>query len=244
MVKIIAVTSGKGGCGKSTFSIEISLALLKQGKKVLLIDMDEGMRCLDMLLGVSEKLVFDVSDAVLGKELDSCILKTEKYRGLSLLAAPDRQGLVDFNAFGRFIRAIPEEQFDTVVIDLAAGSNKELYMSLPTDTDFICICNPNQVSVRDAANIGNLLAEIGRRGRLVINRFERYFVQNSVFSSIDDIIDETGLALLGIVPESEKLKAAFLSGKFPTRGHDFKAFCRIASRLCDKDIRLPKLKKI
>ena len=69
MVKTIAVTSGKGGCGKSTFSIELSLALLKQGKKVLLIDMDEGMRCLDMLLQVSENLVFDVSDAVLGNRV-------------------------------------------------------------------------------------------------------------------------------------------------------------------------------
>lgn len=244
MVKFVAVTSGKGGCGKSTFSIEFTLALLKLGKKPLLVDMDEGMRCLDMLLGVSENLLFDLSDAVLGKDLADCVLVSENHKGLNLLAAPVKQGLIDLGRFKEFLKTIPDSVYDTVILDLPAGSNKELYSSLPVDTEFICICNPNPVSVRDAANIGDLLAEIDRNGRLVINRFERYFMQNPVFSNLDDIINETGLSLIGIVPESEKLRFAFLNGKFPTRGRDFKAFCRIASRLDGKNTRLPKLKKI
>lgn len=244
MVKVIAVTGGKGGSGKSTCSIELSIALSKQGKRVLLIDMDEGMRCLDMLLGVSEKLLFDLSDAVSGRELSTCLLSPVRYPGFSLLAAPGQKGLISPEKFGSFISTIRESDFDTVVADLPAGSSEELYKSFPTHTEFICVCNPNAVSVRDAANIGTLLKTVGRNGRLIINRFEPYFIKNPVFDSIDGIINETGLTLLGIVPESEELAFAFLTGKFPVRGKTFRAFDRIAKRLYDKNCPLPKLSKI
>ena len=79
MIKIKAITSGKGGVGKSTCSIELAFALEKLGKRVLLIDADQGMRCLDMLLGVSENLLFDLSDAVKGRELSSCLLSVKKH---------------------------------------------------------------------------------------------------------------------------------------------------------------------
>lgn len=243
-MKIIAVASGKGGSGKSTFSVQLSIALEKLGKKVLLIDMDEGMRCLDMLLGTSENLIFDLSDAVSGKELELCLLPVERHKSIMLLAAPSSKGLFEYEDFGRFVKELKKQNFDTVIIDLPAGLDAGLYKALPLDTEFVCICNPNQVSVRDAANVGNFLNTIGRRGRLVINRFEKYFIKNILFDNIDDIINETGLALLGIIPESEGLKYAFCTGKFLTRGRDFKAFLRIALRLCGKDVKLPKLKKI
>ncbi|MBO5200453.1 MAG: P-loop NTPase [Clostridia bacterium] len=244
MTKILAVTSGKGGSGKSTFSIQISLANSVPGKRVLLIDMDEGMRCLDMLLGVSEQLVFDLGDAVSGRDLDTCLLTPKNYSNISLLAAPRSKGEVLPEAFGKFIRDISSEKFDLVVVDLPAGSDPALYAAFPVGTEFICICNPNPVSVRDAANIGALLHGIDRRGYLVINRYDRYFVKNPVFDHLDDIIDQTGLTLLGIVPESEKIGFAFLTGKFPTRGREFRAFARIASRLDGKNVSLPRLKKI
>lgn len=244
MVNVFAVTGGKGGSGKSTFSIQLSIAFSKQGKRVLLIDADAGMRCLDMLLGVSENLVFDLSDAVGGRDLASCLLPVEKFGNISLLAAPDKAGELDAEGFGKFIKNIDRHPFDVVIIDLPAGDNKPLYKALPVYTQFICICNPNQVSVRDAGVIGNILRDIGRQGRLVINRFEKYFIKNSLFDNLDDIINEAGLTLLGIVPESEKLAYAFCTGKFLTRGRDFKAFLRIASRLDGKNAPLPKLKKI
>ncbi|MBO5873295.1 MAG: AAA family ATPase [Clostridia bacterium] len=243
-MKIVAVTSGKGGSGKSTFSVQLSIAFEKLGKRVLLIDMDEGMRCLDMLLGASESLIFDLSDAIAGKELELCLLEVRKHNNIMLLAAPSSKGLFEYSDFGQFIRGLDPQKYDTVIIDLPAGLDAELYKALPVDTEFVCICNPNQVSVRDAANVGELLNNIGRRGRLVINRFEKYFVKNILFDNIDDIINETKLGLLGIVPESEGLRYAFCTGKFLTRGTDFKAFLRIASRLCGKDVKLPKLKKI
>ncbi len=244
MAKVIAAVGGKGGTGKSTCSIQLSIALTKQGFRVLLIDMDEGMRCLDMLLGVSENLLFDLSDAVSGRPLGSCAMPIAKYSGLDLLAAPPQKGLVDRAAFSAFLSELDPTLYDFVVADLPAGTDKELYKSFPTDTDFLCVCNPNPVSVRDAQAVGRLLQDIGRRGSLIINKFERFYIKNPVFDNIDDIINQSGMTLMGLVPHSEALSLAFLNGKFPTRGKVAKAFRRIAKRLCGKNVPLPKLKNI
>lgn len=245
MVKIIAVTGGKGGTGKSTCSIQLSLALVKLGYKVLLVDMDEGMRCLDMLLGVSEKVLFDLSDAISGKEIEACAIPVNtQYGGFSLLSAPINKGYISKTEFLEFLSNLATLGFDYVIFDLPAGVDAELYKRFPTDTDFLCVCNPNPVSVRDAANVGRLLGSLSRRGFLIINKFERFYIKNPVFSNLDDIINHSGLTLIGIIPENNALALAFLNGRFITKGRVAKAFIRIAKRLCGKNIPLPKLKKI
>jgi septum site-determining protein MinD len=244
MVKTVAVTSGKGGVGKSTCSIELAIALSKQGKRVLLIDMDEGMRCLDMLLSVSERLLFDLSDAVAGRELSSCLLTHERYRGISLIAAPLKKGLIPADKLRSFLEGISPEEFDVIIADLPAGFDKASYKGFPLHTEFICVCNPNAVSVRDAAFVGKALKDCGFSGRLLINRFDLYFIKNPVFKSLDEIIDQTGMRLIGIAPESEDLTFAFLNGKFPQKGRAYKAFERIANRLYDRGKPLPRLSKI
>ena len=244
MVKIIAVLGGKGGCGKSSCSIGLGFALSKQNKRVLLIDMDEGMRCLDMLLGLSESLLFDLSDVLAGRPLSSCVMTAKSHPNLSLLAAPNQKGLVRYEDFGDFLASDEVNEFDFVIVDLPAGMDEKLYGEMPYDTEFLCVCNPNAVSVRDAANIGAALGRAGRRGSLVINRYERFFIKNPIFDSLDDIIDGSGLGLIGIVPESESLALAFLDGGFKIKGRAKKAFDRIASRLCGANLPLPRLKKI
>ncbi len=244
MIQIKAITSGKGGVGKSTCSIELAFALEKLGKRVLLIDADQGMRCLDMLLGVSENLLFDLSDAVNGRELSSCLLGIKKHPGVALLAAPARQNLFSHEAFASFLEKLDDRQFDFVLIDLPAGIDAELYAALPVTTEFICVSNPNAVSVRDAATVGAALRAAGKDGKLIINRFEPFFIKNPVFDDLDAIIDQTGLTLLGIVSESERLALSFLCSEFSLKGREAKAFIRIGSRMLGKNIPLPKLRKI
>lgn len=244
MVKTIAVTSGKGGVGKSTCSIELAVSLSKQGKRVLLIDMDAGMRCLDMLLGVSEHLLFDLSDAVAGREISSCILTCKRFSNLSLIAAPLTKGVLPPEKLRAFLESISPDDFDLIIADLPAGFDNPLYKSFPLYTEFICVCNPNAVSVRDAAFVGRSLRTLGFSGRLLINKFDRYFIKNPIFGDLDEIIDQSGMMLIGIVPEHEDLALAFLNGKFPTGGKAYKAFERIANRLYDRGKPLPKLKKI
>jgi septum site-determining protein MinD len=206
--------------------------------------MDEGMRCLDMLLGLSEQLLFDLSDAVAGRELSVCTLTYKKHLGISLLPAPIKKGLISPEALRSFLEGVSPKEFDVIVADLPAGFERKTYKAFPLHTEFICVCNPNAVSVRDAAFVGQALLDCGFRGKLIINRFDLYFIKNPVFAHLDDIIDQTGLQLLGIVPESEALTFAFLNGKFPTRGRAFKACERIVNRLYDRGKPLPKLNKI
>ncbi len=240
---VVATCSGKGGVGKSTFSVSVAVTLAKEKNKVLLIDMDTGMRCLDLLLGVSEKLVFDVSDAVEGKDIEDCIIQIPQQNNLFLLAAPLKKGLISAESFRTFVKTV-SENFDAVIIDFSAGNDVSLLSALPYEAQIVCVCNPDAVSVRDASFMRNLLAGEGKSPRLVINKYNYYFIKPSTFSTIDDIIDETGMQLLGIVPFSEDFEYAFCTGDFSLKGRGKKAFKRIAKRLQGKSAPLKKLKKI
>lgn len=243
MKRIVAVTSGKGGTGKSTFSINLGIAAAKNNAPVLLIDMDAGMRCLDMLLGVSESVLMDAADVVNGADAESSVLAVPGHDGLFLLPAPSETGLIDADRFGSFIDSIAD-RYSLVIIDFPAGSDFALYEKLPAGTWFVCVCNPDPVSVRDAAAAGRTLRSMNKKGYLVINKYSYRYISNCMFKNLDDILDETGLRLLGIVPLSDRFVYAFSTGDFPKRGRESKAFTRIAGRIYGKNVPLPKLKKI
>lgn len=239
---IVAVTSGKGGTGKSTFSINLGIAAAKKDSPVLLIDMDAGMRCLDLLLGVSESVLMDVSDVVNGADIESSIIPIPRYDGLFLLSAPAKTGLVDPDRFSELVASLAD-RFSMIIIDFPAGSDYTLYSKLPRETAFVCVCNPDPVSVRDAALCGRAIRQANKKGYLVINKYSYKFISNQSFKNLDDIMNETGLQLLGLVPLSYALSAAFITGKFP-KGREAKAFRRIAARLGGRFVPLPKPKKI
>lgn len=241
MGKIFAITSGKGGVGKSTVSAGLSLALSTLGYKVLLVDMDEGLRCLDLMLGIDNQVVLDLSDILQGREINDAVYKVKE--NLSLVPAPQKLGMIDAFSLANFANEV-KALYDVVIFDFPAGIDFSLYTSLPKDALFLTVAFPDAVTVRDAAIVSGLLAEKGCESRLIINRFDYKISKRKVYKSIDDIIDEAQLQLIGIVPQSSELQLLSLGQPLKKNGKPMKALIRISKRLMGQQILLPKINKI
>lgn len=243
MGKVFAVTSGKGGVGKSTVAVGLALALNKQGKKVLLVDMDEGLRCLDLMLGVDASAVFDLSDILMGKEISDAVYAVKSHKGLFLIPAPAKLGLIDAYSFTKFASQVAG-MYDVVIFDFPAGIDFSLYSCLPKQALFLTVAAPDPVTVRDAATVSRMLSEIGCNSKLIINRFEYRLSRNKVFKNIDEIIDSSGLQLIGIVPKSEALAVFSVKHTLKPKENAANAFLRIAKRLGGENVPLPRPRKI
>lgn len=239
----LAVTSGKGGTGKSTVSAGLAVALSKSGKSVLLIDADEGLRCLDLVLGVDRDIVFDLGDVLSGRELSDAVYKAPLFKGVELIPAPGNPGCIKAAAFSELIKRVVRE-YDAVIIDFPAGLDFSLYSALGRKTQFITVCNPDPISVRDAQAVSMMLPETAIPPRLIINKFNIELIKSGVYKNIDDIIDTSGIRLLGIVPQSLELQLLPVNHKLKKGGNALSSFIRIALRICGKDVGLPALKKI
>ena len=239
----LATTSGKGGTGKSTVSCGLAVAFSKLNKKVLLIDMDEGLRCLDMLLGVDEKIVFDLADILNGTPILDATYTLSQDTNINVIPAPRHIGNIDYNAFCDFATRA-KTMFDVVIFDFPAGLDFSLYTAIGDDAQFLTIFNPDPVSVRDAAAVCARLPQTKCDARLIINRFDAEYIKRKIYNNIDDIIDISGFRLLGLVPQSSELMLLRVTHNINKKSKALKALYRIARRLCGESVRLPKVKKI
>ena len=243
MGNIYAVLSGKGGTGKSTVSIGLGLSFAKKGKRVLLIDLDVGLRCLDLMAGVSSEVVFDLADLLSGRPLEDAIYPTALCDNLFLIPAPAKSVRLDTAALTRLIDTV-RLQYDAVILDFSAGLNETLLPALPTDTRCFAVCNPDPVSVRNAATMASHLNRFSYPAFLILNRFAYWNFRESGFKTLDDIIDSGGLRLLGVVPLELDLAQLSTRHKLKRNSKAFRAFDRITARLAGENVPLPKPKKI
>lgn len=245
MSNITVVLSGKGGVGKSTVSIGIAAAFERKSKKVLLIDMDEGLRCLDLMLGISEGVVYDVTDIFNSVPVIDAVYPVPNHNGLFLMPAGLKyKNAIDSFGFSDFVMAV-SEKFDEIIIDMPAGIDFRVIEKLKKDARVLVVCNPDKVSLRDGFYVFSALADMQfKKTRLVINKFVSSFVKKGVYDNIDDIIDKTGMRLIAILPEDRKLPVYQSKCVIRKSGKLVRAFSRLADRLDGESVPLPDIKKI
>lgn len=235
MKEIIVVASGKGGTGKSTVTVGIGSSLADEGYKVLLIDCDSGMRGLDIMLGVTQNLVFDIADAVSG----SCTVENTVYpcpnkKGLFLMPAPlNAYDEVAPQVLSQVVEGVADI-FDYIIIDSPAGVGSGFEAAAYPAGRALVVVNTEPTSLRGGQNVARKLGECGIDNiRLVINRFNRRtFEKMGLYADLDEIIDITSLQLIGIVPEDYSLAAAIQSGKSGDKSSKaMKALAKIAGRI-------------
>lgn len=209
MCQVIVVASGKGGTGKTTVTAGLGVALAKDHKKVLIMDCDSGMRGIDMLLGISDRLVYDISDIVSG----GCEYGDALYRVGSLelycIAAPMyADDEVSPSLIGEFISRARED-YDYILIDSPAGTGSGFVAAASSADRALAVINAEPTSVRGCKNIRRLLDELGVEDcRLVINRFDRErFFRMGVYRDLDEVIDEAGVRLIALIPEDVRVAA-------------------------------------
>ncbi len=232
-MKVISVVSAKGGVGKSTFCMGVGKILASMGKRVLLMDMDIGVRSLDILLGVWEQTVYNWGDAVRGNcDYKKAVAKINP--NLYLLASPidfSEEYTVDNlkNLISKY-----ERDFDYIILDSPAGLESGFKLCLGVSNACVVMSTPDSVSIRAASYACKAVREKGIADvRLVVNNFNRKLHKKI---NVDHIIDTVGARLLGIVPLSEGIFSSVNGGGIPENCMGYEAFYRIAQRIEGKNV--------
>jgi septum site-determining protein MinD len=216
MAKVIVITSGKGGVGKTTTSASIAAGMAMQGFKTVAVDFDVGLRNLDLIMGVERRVVYDLVNVVKGEaSLRQALIRDKRLENLYVLPASqtrDKDAL-DFNGVGRVIDELKELGFDYIFCDSPAGIEKGAQMAMYFADEAIVVTNPEVSSVRDSDRVLGLLdaktrkAELGvpMKSHLLVTRYSAERALRNEMLKIEDIIELLGISFLGVIPESKSV---------------------------------------
>jgi len=240
--KIVTVTSGKGGVGKTTAVANIAVALASSGARVCCVDGDIGLRNLDVVMGLENRIVYDLVDVIEGRcRLRQAMIRDKRFSELYLIPAAqtrDKSAVSpsDMVRLGDELRA----EVDWVLIDSPAGIERGFRYAIAPADQVLVITNPEVSAVRDADRvIGILEAEEKGTPSLIINRLNPNMVKNHDMLSADDVIDLLAIRLIGIIPEDENIIVGTNRGTpiaLEAKSQTGEAFRNIALRLQGKDV--------
>lgn len=206
--KVITITSGKGGVGKTTVTANLASALAMLDKKVVAIDADIGLRNLDVVMGLENRIVYDLVDVVEGRcRLRQAMIKDKRQPELYLIPAAQTR---DKNAVSPSDMVLVcdqlREEMDYIIIDSPAGIERGFRNAIAPADKVIVVTNPEVSAVRDADRIIGLIeAEEKGPGQLIVNRLKPQMVERGEMLSINDILDILAVELLGVIPEDENI---------------------------------------
>ena len=233
MSKITMIASGKGGVGKSTVCAMLGTALAKSGKRVLIVELDMGLRCLDIMLGVSSRAVYDLSDVITGRcTPKDAVVCCDSCENLYVTVAPNDPSFdFDNEQFSDFLKKL-YGVFDYVFIDSPAGIGRQVEAAAALCDSALIVATPDPVSVRDGSKTADKLSKFGVKDiRLVINRVNVDEPKKNSISDFDSIIDTVSVQLIGVVPDDRAAALSLSQGETVSAKSIFSsAFENIAKR--------------
>ena len=208
MGEVIVITSGKGGVGKTTTTANIGTGLALAGQKVVLVDTDIGLRNLDVVMGLENRIVYDLVDVIEGFcRVKQALIKDKRFDGLYLLPAAQTRDKTSVNP-QQMMKLCQElkDEYDYIIVDCPAGIEQGFKNAIAGADRAIVVTTPEVSAVRDADRIIGLLeANEIRNPKLLINRLRPDMVKRGDMMTIDDIIDILAIGLVGVVPDDEKI---------------------------------------
>lgn len=234
--KIIVVTSGKGGVGKTTATSSIGAALALEGNRVAIVDMDIGLRNLDVVMGLENRIVFNIVDVVQGRcKVEQAAIRDRRIENLFLIPASqsDNKDVLTTAGVERIAKQL-RSKFDFIIMDSPAGIERGFENSVVSADEALVICTPDVSAVRDADRVIGLLYARSLNPKLIVNRIEPARVVRGEMLSHEDVLEVLSIDLVGLVPMDEKVLISSNTGTPLVLQNDSKAgmaFRQIARRL-------------
>jgi len=244
--EIIVITCGKGGVGKTTTTASLGAALALRGKKTLVVDADIGLRNLDVILGLENRIVFNVVDVAKGVcKPSQAIIRSKKNPNLFLLPASqtDEKDVVSEEEIKKALDQYRRE-FNYILVDSPAGIEQGFKNACAAADRAIVVTTPEVSAIRDADRVVGLLAAREIDAHLLVNRVDNSLVDRGDMLSIPDVQDILGLDLIGVVERDDTIIVAANCGEpvvFQKKSKAGDAFSRIARRVCGEEVEFPSL---
>ncbi len=245
----IVVTSGKGGVGKTTTSANIGTGLAMQGYSVVVLDADIGLRNLDVVMGLENRIVYDIVDVVEKNcKLKQALIKDKRHEHLYLLPAAQTKDKTAVSS-AQMVELVNElkKEFDYIIIDSPAGIEQGFQYSIAGADEAIIVTTPEVSAVRDADRvIGILEANEIYQPRLIVNRIRQDMVRRGDMMNIEDILDILAVKLLGVVPDDENVVISTNKGEpvvMDEKALSGKAYRNIVRRIIGEEVELLNLEE-
>jgi septum site-determining protein MinD len=247
MARVITITSGKGGVGKTTTTANIGVALAQRGHRVAVVDADIGLRNLDVVMGLENRVVYNIIHVVRGVvDAERALIRDKRVPGLALLAADQHSDKDDMTA--EDMKAVCNqlrEHVDFVLVDSPAGIEGGFRNALAPADEVVLVTTPEVSAVRDADRVIGLAEAAGKPSpRLVLNRIKQDLVARGDMMATEDVLDILRIEILGVVPEDAGIVAATNKGEpvsLDVSSRSGEAFRNIAARLDGENVPLMRL---